>query len=256
MKTTLNYTGRTKIPKKKISIKLDEENENPQYFTVSIDFEDLDVDENVGIIVEAYHRTEIERFELGSVEDVSEDTRLKKYLGPIKHLGNLKFRLLFTDSKGRIIKMAESVKPEEEDSDPMLPVVFSDIGQNVWKIKYEGEDGAPELYVNKKIPSIESVIKTDSRFILSVYPEVLSKVLRRIAYYEDVSALEDMENDWRYMWIKYAEDLANLETPEDFDGSKRNQRRTLENWIEDAVDNFTDKRRKNWKEVEENGWSK
>jgi hypothetical protein len=54
---------------------------------------------------------------------------------------------------------------------------FPDLGNEIWRVEYEGEEGSPILIINKRIPNIQNIAKQDAQFLIYVYPQVIREVL-------------------------------------------------------------------------------
>lgn len=254
MKRTLNYTGRSGLPKSEIEIYLNRGQEKVDSFEITMNLDEIDDREDIEVIVEAYHRSEVEEFNLGNISNVKEKPKIERSLGTIGHLvENITFRVLLVDDEGRIISLAEKIKAKKEESEPLLPVNLRDIGREVWELRYEGNEGAPELLVNKKISSIKSTVKSDYRFILGVYPEVLRSILARIIYYEEVGSVEDIDRTWINQWLSFADDVSNVELPDNLEPRNNNHKTKLEKWLDQTVSAFAESRNSEWQKMRE-GW--
>lgn len=250
MKRAFNYTERSEINEKAVSITLENSEEKIESFTVSLDMEDISISEGNKVFIEAYYRTEYERFELGEASEINEETTFE--IGSIGYTENIKFRVLAVDGEGRITALARSISPARGRSKPLLPVDPRDLGRQIWEVRFEGEDGAPILAINQKIPSIKDAAKNDPKFILGVYPSVLREVLYRLIFVEEIDDTEDTDTEWHEDWLRFTEEITGNERPESLDAEEIGFPE-LEGWINEVVELFASRRHKDWKEIRD-GW--
>lgn len=250
MKRAFNYTDRSKINEKAVTIALESDEDKIESFTISLDMEGISIAEGNEVFVEAYYRTEYERFSLGKASEISEETEFE--LGSIGYTENIKFRILAVEDGGRITALARSISPVSGQSKPLLPVEPRDLGRQVWEVQYRGEDGAPILAINQKIPSITDAAKNDAKFILGVYPSVLREVLFRLIFVEEIGDTTNVDIEWQEDWLRFTEEITGEERPESLDPDQEGFPE-LEDWITDVVERFASKRHKHWKEIRE-GW--
>ena len=255
MRRTITHTQKIKLPKDKIDIGIQKDDSGKiNSFKISIGLNGLDLQQDNNVMVEAYHRSEVERFELGTVQEIGEAAPTTTEIGPIGLVGDsLKFRVIIVKDGGEIVSMAEGIKPNSDISEPLLPVKLREIGRKVWEIRYEGVNGAPELVVNSKIPSIKSVARSDYRFVLGIYPNVLRSVLERIVYYEDEGLVKDVDRSWVKKWLRFSDEMTGSELPDDLQPKNNEQTAELEKWINASVRGFTESRDSEWHKMVQ-GW--
>ena len=112
-----------------------------------------------------------------------------------------------TQDSGRILGVARHVRPrgagkddDDAGSTSLLPVNPVDLGDEVWRIEFTS--GLPYLEVNKAIPGIMDIVRSDPQFFSLVYPQVIRRVLLQILIIEDVQD-PDESGDWKGQWLAW-----------------------------------------------------
>lgn len=243
MRRRINYTGRRKIPKEEVSIILNKDDHTIRSFNVKINLDGFNFPPDAKIYIDAYHRTEIKRYDFGTVENIVQphDTGLAGLAYP----ENLKFRILIVDESGQhglILAHADGIKPTSDlDMKSILPVDFIDIGQQIWRVDFTGDSGSPILVINKKIPNIETIVKSDPQFIMYVYPAVIREVLTHIVFADGVESPSDPSIEWHSDWLNFSRRVLPGEGPpeilgpweDNFDGDAAKE------WINKVVEEFS-----------------
>lgn len=225
-----------------------------QSFEVKADLSEMDFKSKAKVYVEAYHRTDSKRFDFGTVEkpEKPDETRVQEF----GYDQEIQFRLLVVDEEEefkKILGIADKIKAENNDIDSekgsksILPVSFRDLGRQVWKLEYGEAGGAPGLVINRSIPMIEQIAKTDPSFIMYVYPTVVKELFNKIIFVDGIDAIDDIDDDWKVEWLEFARNLVgNSELPE-FLENKGQDFEEKEIWINEVVSAFCDNR-KEWGE--------
>ena len=206
MRRRFNYTDRKRIARERISIVIDRDNGALKSFSAKFDFSDLMLPGDAKVYFEAYHRTELKRYNFGTVD--GRKTPLDTGLANLAHTENLRFRILVVDERGDrglILAHADKIRPfPDAKRKAILPVEFRHIGQQVWKVEYTGADGSPVLCLNSRIPTIESVSKSDPVFFFLVYSAVIREVLTQMIFLDGVDSAEDPSTEWHRDWLQFA----------------------------------------------------
>lgn len=239
MKRKLNYTGRKRIERERISISLNRQNGSIISFNLKrLDIDALRLPPEAKILVEAYYRTELKRFDFGTVARITKPQDLT--LTDLAYPENLKFRILVVDPlDSRILAHATGIFPERPaERRSILPVEFKDIGNQIWRVEYEGEGGSPILCINKKVPNIENIAKQDQQFFIYVYPAVVREILMHMIFVDRVDSVTDPAVDWHRDWLRFSETLGII-PPRELNPENENFDRdaTLE-WINNVVTTF------------------
>ncbi len=241
MKRRFNYTGRGRIPREKVVINLSKKDKEIESFKATIGIDDLKLPPQAKVYVEAYHKTELKRFDFGTVGQIMPPVDMG--LSSLEYRENLKFRVLIVDESGkhgRIIADADKIKADADtNKKAILPIEFRDLGQQIWQVDY-ADDECPILLVNKNIPNIENIAKSEPSFIMYVYPAVIREILSHMIFVEGVDSVDEPSEDWHNDWLDFAnrvllvEEMPSSLDPEgdDFDDSE------AISWINRVVEEF------------------
>jgi hypothetical protein len=237
MKRRLNYTGRKKIKRENVSIGFIRQDGAVTAFAVSkLDLNDLELPPEAGVFVEAYYRTELKRFDFGTAGSIRNPSPCD--LRGMAYPENLKFRILVVDPlDGKILAHADGISPEEPaEKKPILPVEFSDLENEIWRVKYEG---SPVLMINSRIPGIQNIARQDPQFLIYVYPQVIREVLTHMVFVEGVDSTAEPSTDWHGDWLNFVGQLG-VRIPETLlnkDDENFSEEDALK-WIDDSVSAF------------------
>lgn len=251
MKRRFNYTGRKRITREQISVILNRDGNSIRSFNANIDLNRLNLPFNAKVYVEAYHRTDLRRYDFGTVAEVV--TPPATDLATLAYSENLKFRILVVDESGLhglILAHGDRIKPESDvDRKPILPVEFRDLGQQVWRVDFTGDEGAPVIVLNKRIPNIQSIARSDPQFIMYVYPAVILEVLTHMIFVEGISSASDPAVEWHGDWLTFAKMILPSEGPPEILDIQDEplDKEGAEEWINRVVEEFCASRNE-WKE--------
>lgn len=235
----LNYTGRKKIPRSRVSIHLGTTTEGKLAFDVSLNLDPNTFAGNAKIFVEAYRKAFFKRFPCGTVSN----PRLpqNRVLEGLDSRSLVLFRIKVTDPEGRLLGIADRIIPrreEEKSTDKLclLPVDFVDLGNSIWRLDLTGDP--PSLQLNKNIENIRELARSDGSFLCLVYPEVVRQVLHKIVVEEGHTDPETDPEDWMGRWIQFAmEILGTRILPPEGESEPIIQEKMK--WIDDVVDAFS-----------------
>jgi len=184
------------------------------------------------VFVEAYRQTRLMRFDFGtvSVPRVPADRKLLVFEDETEVL----FRVRVTATSGRpglLLGEADQLRPRNptEGPDrrvPLLPPVPGDIGEEVWRVEFEG---APLLRISSLLPDWKQTVRSEA-FRAFVYPAALRAILQRILYIEGYSETDDF-SDWRSRWLLFATRIPGAGPIPSKDG--------YDEWIDNAVAAFS-----------------
>ena len=251
MKRRFNFTGRRKIPREKISIILNRDGDSVWLSDVSIDLNGMNLPSDGKVYVDAYHRTEIRRYNFGTVNNIKCPTDTG--LSALAYSENLKFRVLVVDESaqhGLILAQADRIKlAVDMDRKSILPVDFRDLYHQIWKVEYGGDEGAPILVLNSTIPNIGNIAKSDPQFIMYVYPTVIREVLTHMVFVDNVDSISDPSVDWHRDWLNFARRILNGKgSPEILSPQEESfESDEVVKWIYEVVEEFCASRNE-WRE--------
>jgi hypothetical protein len=239
MMRRLNYTGRRRIPRSRVTVRLVPEPDGVWAFDAGFDLSGYDFPPESSVYVEAYNATSYMRFAFGTVGAYAapEDRRLTEITpSPLP-----KFRLKVVDNRerhGMLLAVADKLvplRPEEDEThkQSLLPVDFRDLGERIWRLDLSDW---PVLELNRRIADLGEVARSADSFLALVYPEVVRRILYAAIVEEGQTDPDFDESDWTSLWLRYACTLPNVEPPPDGVGEEALARK--EQWIEQAVQAF------------------
>jgi len=244
MKRRFNYTDRKRIKRERISLSVIRKNETITSFTLNrLDLNGLNLPEDAEVYIETYYRTELKRFGCGTIGNPQ--IPLTGDLRKLAYPQNLKFRILVVNTADRrILANANRFSPEAPaGKKSILPVEFKDLGNQVWCVDYKGEEDAPILCINKSIP--EHIAKTDSRFFIHVYPDVIREILTHMVFVEGVDSVSDPGTDWHAGWLKFCRYLGvnhpDSLNPQDDAFDKDEATKWINNVVEEFCNQYTER---------------
>lgn len=236
MRRSLNFTDREEI--KDIQHMVVRQNEDPEKIVIkSIDIGDYANRNDCLLFVETYHGTELERYALGNTNRITLPYECD--INKLAYKDRLKLRIIIVDSKTkRILAHKDNVRVFGNESSILL-TCFSDIGNKIWTIKYDGDDGEPKLYINNKIHGIQYHVKTNPFLRLSIFPNIIREILKHIFFEDRIESLNSPQNEWHEKWLKFISNTLNITFPDlpdpfiphEFAGD-------INQWIDDVVDKF------------------
>jgi hypothetical protein len=228
-----NYTGRRKIPRSCVRIRVEEEGLRRR-FDAELALDGLGVPREASLYVEAYYRAAYRRFHFGTVGDPRPPSA--RWLDGIpvrKPLFRVKV-VLAENGIARIVAAADKVVPEESDRDEvakqsLLPVEYEDLGDRIWALDLDSD--WPRLRLNKRFEGIREAARSGPEFLPLVYPEIFRAILER-ALKEERFDPDCDDDDWGTLWLRFAcRELGRPRPPEEPHG------RAAE-WIDEAVNAF------------------
>ena len=250
MKRRFNYTGREKLTRESIKISINKTNGKPKSITPKLDLNEIKYPGDTRIYLDAYHKTDRKRFDFGKLKQViiPEDLTIDE----LAYTDHLTFRLMLIDESGehgKIIAHADRIRADEEaDKKPILPVRFDDLGQQIWKLEFTGEEGGPILCINNKIPALENLVKSDPVFFMYVFPAAIKEILSHMIFIDKVENPEEPSITWHFDWLKFAKMIIPHEPVPNFDPDEY-EKDEIVSWIDQAVEEFCNSSRNEWESV-------
>ena len=234
----LNYTGRHRIKRSCVTIRLRTEGNGSRSFDAHIDLSDMSLPEDAQVFVEAYHASSYMRFTFGTVGQMipPDDRRLTDIMANCRP----RFRVKVVDRRqalGRILAVADKLVPLREEDEAaergnLLPVEYRDLGAQIWRLDLTD---SPILELNNRVDGIADVARSDGQFLALVYPEALRQILLRVVLSDREGITDpDMDpDDWRCQWLRFAGSLPGVAAP--VPGLDDDE---LRDWVDDAVSAF------------------
>lgn len=236
MLRSFNYTGRKRIGLADCSFRLRSKTEGPLEFDADLDFSSLGLPDDAKVYVEAYYQTTWQQFDCGTVA-LTSPPKEQSLIG-FEPNTPVMFRIKVVDESGRagrILAAADRIRPIAEDDDrssePLLDVSYTDIGKEIWRIRWEGDH--PILEMNNKVPNHEHIVRRDPLFHAFVLPAAFREILfRQIVFH---NALEQPEGTAAYDWLEYGAALAG----ERLEGYDLGEEEKVDKWVDNAVERFS-----------------
>jgi hypothetical protein len=234
-----NYTGRKRIARSRVNVKIVPGVAGPTSFEASIDLSGLTLPKNAEIFIEAYRRSFFKRFAFGTVSQITPPQDCS--LGDLDRRALAMFRIKVVESagKGRILAVADRIIPhraEDEQANKLclLPVDFVDLGQSIWRLDLLSD--WPSLQLNIRIEDIREIARSNAHFLSLVYPEVVRQLFYKIVVEEDHTDPHSDPEDWMSQWLVFAGLLGVKQLPPS--GVTEPILQDKLKWIDDAVEAF------------------
>lgn len=245
MSKPLFFTGRKEISKMDVEIRLIESRGKTSQFETRIDLASYDLPGDAGVIVEAYHNTYLERFEIGTVGTLKDGQRQE--LQGLEPGDRPHFRVKVVDSNGgvsgRLLAAIDEVRAETEDDFgaaasllPLVPKQRGQMGDEFWRVMFVWADEPhPELWVNADVEGLFRAIKNhDPRITALIMPDVFRQVLRGLVGNAQPWTEEGKTGQWLALCKQFYPD--EFEEWEDATPDASRQRR--HEWIDEVVSQF------------------
>lgn len=235
----LNYTGRRKIPRRRITVRLIDAADDHYAFQVQFDLTDMGFPADAQVFIEAYNSVSWMRFDFGTIGAPCDPNDLR-LLDVTRH-PLPKFRLKIVDrskDRGRLLGVADKLvplRPEEDEThrQSLLPVEFCDLGDAVWEL--DASDW-PVLALNHRIEGIGEAARAGDDFLGLVYPEVVRNILRAIVVEQQQFDPDFDDSEWTCLWLRYVCQFSGVGPPPGgYSDAAQSERM---DWIEDVVRAF------------------
>lgn len=233
MKRSINHTGRKKILRDMVQIKLHDG--APPTFTAALNLDKLSLPDSADVYVEAYYAHSMQRFAFGTVGRAvpSADTSITE----VDQGGRTSFRVKVVDNSGhvgRLLASAEKINPEGEGDDParehLITVIQRDLGQTPWGLDLS-EDGftKPILKLNFLIPDAINQIRHNPTFQALILPAVVREVFAFIFW--DCNGAAD-DGSWQSAWLDLGRRVTGREPPDTDEPGE------IREWVDEMLDGF------------------
>ncbi len=241
MRTRINYTGRDRIFRRDVHISVDSRTDSELKCSVNLRLDNYSFPLECPVVVECYHGPQYMRLPFGTVGEVPANSvlDLSEFASAPKVLFRVK--VLDFDDHGKLLGLADQVpltRPDVGESGRSLVAVQPyDIGQRVWRLGFDDEEGRPVLYINNQIEDWREFTGPSSVvFQSSVLPEVFSQILQRVLI-EEGNDFDPNSDDWRDSFVKMAQDVGGRP----YDSQARANPESKREWIETIVDVFAER---------------
>lgn len=113
----------------------------------------------------------------------------------------------------------------------ILPIDFSDLGEELWRLKFEQDDG-PVVFVNSSEElGVKELVSQDTKVLAFIFPEILRQILHKLHY------SQDSEEDWIEAWKNWLQSQAAELPDEDADEDE------VEDWANQVVAAFANRQK-------------
>ena len=202
MISRINRTGRRRILQRDINLRVREaaRREAP-VFDLALRLADYDFPPKARVRVEAWRGNASQRWNFGTVDSLAPPPEPKRRLSEVP--AGVRFRVVIVaaDGSGRLLGHAPAIRPELPFNS-LLPLEEADLGAEIWRVQFDGEDGNPVLRVNERIPGISDVVRHNPTFRSLVMPEVFRTILTRMVLV-DRPDWTDPDSPWE-AWMETA----------------------------------------------------
>ena len=239
----LNYTGRKRIPRSRVTVRLVPEAAGGWRFLADFDLEGQGFPPDASVYVEAYNASSYMRFAFGTVGVKAEPayTRLREITrNPLP-----RFRLKVVDARtrhGLLLGVADKLVPLQPEEtlahrQSLLPVEFRDLGDRIWRLDVSDW---PVLELNERIADLGEIARSADSFLALVYPEVVRRILHEALIGQEQDDPDFDDDDWTSLWIRYVCALPGMEPPPErsIEAGDEEMRVRRGDWIEGAVQAF------------------
>ena len=242
MKRHINHTGRKRIEREHIEIKLrPREGDAPQIFDLTkLDLSSYGFPADALVRVEAALSNAGQVWDFGTVGNPKELSDAERRITGVDATAPFRVFVVDSDGSGKLLGHARHIRAEQ-DSESLLHLEENgELGAEVWRIKFHDDDRQPVLLINKTIEGISGIVTDDPSFYALVIPDVLRAVLTRIVIIDRLER-DDDSGRWHVDWLnlsrKYADgkDAPTLRDIHDADDDRGTDARE---WIDEVVRNF------------------
>jgi hypothetical protein len=230
--TRLNYTGRKRIHRDKVQLRVRAVDGTPVLDVSRIDLTGLTLPGSAAVVVEAYRRSRYVRCTAGTVAAPALPTGVQ--LGDFEAAESPLFRVKVVGSDGeagKLLAVADQLQPQVLNEAPqasLLSVAPADLGQQLWRL--DRSEDSPQLLINRDIGDWRNFAATPL-FSALVLPEALRQVIEWVV--QEPAELRE-EDTPRALWVRFLADELGHD-PREADHTRPPDRET---YISDAVRQF------------------
>ena len=202
MISRINRTGRKRIHQRDIRLRMREaERGEAPVFDLDLHLQGYDFPADARVRVEAWRGNASQRWDFGTVGRLAPPPDTGRRLTDLPAGVRFRVFVVAADGSGRLLGHAPATRPELPINS-LLPLQETELGAEVWRVQFDGEDGNPVLLVNEAIPSISDAVRHDPTFRSLVMPEVFRAILTRMVLV-DRPDWADLDGPWQD-WVKTA----------------------------------------------------
>lgn len=242
MISRINRTERKRILKRDIELKLRAaEDEDAPIFDLDMQLGDYDFPESAYVRAEAWRGHAVQRWDYGTVGNMRQPSDARRRLTDVPPSARFRVFVVAADGSGKLLGHASNLMPELP-LNSRLPLEERDLGEVVWRVDFDGEDGNPVLLVNRNVAGISEAVRHDPTFRSLVMPEVFRSILTRMVLIDRADPA-DTEGPWAD-WFDLARAYLPTEeppSPPTVDASETGDAHDAHQWIDAVVSALADK---------------
>jgi hypothetical protein len=230
---TINQTGRRKLERSEVSVRLVDGGGQADKFEVDFSFKaGSELPPDATVYVEAYSGNTLQRFTCGRVDAAR--TPDESVLDKLDPTNSPLFRVRVVDESsyiGRLLASADKLRAggdDDQDRASLMTLASRPLGQQTWRVNVRDTD-KPELVINSAIPNAMELLKSDPIFQALILPAAFKQVL---LFYIWDNQFEEGSQPGK--WLELAQQFAG-DKPHSDDPSE------LLEWIDTVVERFAEK---------------
>jgi hypothetical protein len=199
-----NYTGRKKILRDDVKIRLQGNFNDKPIVDVAINFSDYGFPQESSVFLEPQRKTRFMRIELGEVANSVRRNSIT--LMEFDDAQDIDFRVKVVDaSQGLLLGIAENIKPYnkddqlDENQQSILPVSSVDLSSHgvLWRISQDDQKAV--LEIERELGSRDQVVRS-LMFRAFIWPAAMRQILMRVLsendWDEELSDPQDLSTRW------------------------------------------------------------
>lgn len=243
MISRINRTGRQRIRKSDIELKLHTaKNQDTPIVDLELQLASYGFPESAYVRAEAWRGHAVQRWDYGTVGNPRQPSEDQRRLTDVPQSARFRVFVAAADGSGMLLGHVSNLTPELP-LNSRLPLEEGDLGEEVWRIDFDGEDGNPVLLVNRNVTGISEVVRHDPTFRSLVMPEVFRTILTRMVLIDRADP-DDNEGPWA-AWFDVARAYLPAQEPPSpagaVDASESVDAHDANHWIDAVVGAFADK---------------
>lgn len=192
MSPVINRTRRKLIAKRHVHISVSPANDGgPPTFTAQVELQSYGFKDDAEVCLEVSRSNASQRWSLGTIRDPAELPDTERQLTDVPIGGIWRLSVVAGDGSGLLLGHAPRLRAVLP-LDSLLPLdVRDDLGDEVWRVDFDSEEGVPVLLVNGKIETISDIVRNDAEFRALVLPEVFRTILTRMVLIDHADPGDD-----------------------------------------------------------------
>lgn len=241
MKRRINHTGRKRIEREHIEIKLrPKEGDAPQIFDLTnLDLSSYGFPDDALVRVEAARSNAGQAWDFGTVGNPKELSDTARRITGVDAAAPFRVFVVDSDGSGRLLGHARNIRAKQASESLLHLEENNELGAEVWRIEFH-DVGQPKLLINKNIEGISGIVTDDPSFYALVIPDVLRAILTQIVVIHP-QEMDDDGGGWHIDWLNFAKGYANGKEPptlRDIRDADDDRGEEAHEWIDEVVRNF------------------